>query len=109
MSRFKSGNLRESLSSAQSTHPTRLIKEKNRVLYQAKNVENEPLIKLNTLVFVAIHELGHVMSVSVGHTDEFWNNMRYLLKHAIEQGIYIEQDLRRIQNPIVEFISLIHH
>ena len=35
-------------------------------------------------MFVAIHELAHVMTKSVGHGDDFWNNMRFLLKVAIE-------------------------
>ena len=29
-------------------------------------------------MFVAIHELGHVMSESVGHTDEFWRNFKFI-------------------------------
>ena len=34
-------------------------------------------------MFVAIHELAHVMTKSIGHGDDFWNNMRYLLSVAI--------------------------
>ena len=46
------------------------------------------LIDMNTLTFVAIHELSHVMTKSVGHTDEFWDNFSFLLKEAAEIGIY---------------------
>ena len=35
-------------------------------------------------MFVAIHELAHLMSHSIGHTPEFWNNMRWLLKEATD-------------------------
>lgn len=42
----------------------------------------------NTIMFVVIHELAHLMSKSVGHTDEFWDNMRYLLEEARKLGIY---------------------
>jgi hypothetical protein len=42
----------------------------------------------NTLFFVALHELAHVMSISVGHKEEFWSNFRQLLAHAIRYGFY---------------------
>jgi len=35
-----------------------------------------------------LHELSHVMTKSVGHTDEFWGNYKFLLKEAAEIGIY---------------------
>ena len=50
--------------------------------------ETEKFIDMNTILFVAIHELAHIMSISTGHTKEFWNNMNYLLKAAIKIGIY---------------------
>ena len=43
---------------------------------------------LNTLMFVVIHELGHVMTLSTGHTQEWINNFRFLLKEAEQYGIY---------------------
>ena len=57
--------------------------------------ENEKLIDINTLTFVALHELAHVMTKSVGHTEEFWSNFRYLLKNSIKLGIYKYQDFRK--------------
>ena len=42
-----------------------------------KNGDN--LIDQNTLTFVAIHELSHIATKSVGHTDEFWQNFKFLL------------------------------
>lgn len=45
--------------------------------------EEEQLLDLNTMMFVAIHELAHIMTKSVGHTEEFWNNMKFLLKQAM--------------------------
>jgi hypothetical protein len=48
----------------------------------------QALISEQTLTFVAIHELAHVMTISVGHTEEFWENMRFLLANAIEWKLY---------------------
>ena len=42
----------------------------------------------NTIIFVVIHELAHVMTESIGHTKEFWDNMKYLLEKANEINIY---------------------
>ena len=46
------------------------------------------LIDLNTLTFVAIHELSHVASKSIGHTPEFWRNFKFLLQEAEKINIY---------------------
>jgi len=53
------------------------------------------LMDLNTMVFVAVHELAHICTESVGHTPEFWDNMRWLLQHAINIGIYADQDFKK--------------
>jgi predicted metal-dependent hydrolase len=60
--------------------------------------ENEDLVDQNVLMFVALHELAHVMSKSIGHTKEFWDNFRFLLKESIKAGVYQKQDFRR--NPV---------
>ena len=52
------------------------------------------LIDENTLTFVAIHELGHVMSESIGHKKEFWQNFKFLLKNAVKMGIYEPKDYK---------------
>lgn len=60
--------------------------------------EKEELVSINTIMFVAIHELAHVITKSIGHTDEFWNNMKFLLKKSIKIGIYHQHDYKN--NPI---------
>ena len=46
------------------------------------------LIDLNTLTFVAIHELAHIATQSVGHTPEFWKNFKFLLIQAKKIDVY---------------------
>tara|TARA_Y100001935_G_C17252044_1_gene481531 strand:+ start:724 stop:1314 length:591 start_codon:yes stop_codon:yes gene_type:complete len=46
------------------------------------------LIDINTLTFVAIHELSHVASKSTGHTEEFWKNFKFLLQEAESINLY---------------------
>lgn len=58
---------------------------------------NGKLIDLNTLTFVAIHELAHVASKSIGHTPEFWDNFKFLLHEAEKINIY--QPIDYSKNP----------
>ena len=52
------------------------------------------LIDLNTLMFVALHELSHVATESIGHTEEFWDNFRFILGEAHKQGLYDPVDYK---------------
>lgn len=63
-------------------------------LNEYKN-NNDNLIDLNTLTFVAIHELGHIMSATVGHNEEFWNNFKFLLDNAVKIKIYKPVDYKK--------------
>ena len=57
--------------------------------------DGNKLVKLNILMFVALHEFAHVFTKSVGHTEEFWENFKYLLKVAIDIGIYKKIDFTK--------------
>jgi len=57
-----------------------------------RNVEDNTFIDNNTIYFVAIHELAHIMTDEIGHTPKFWSNMKYLLEKAHEIGIYTPVD-----------------
>ena len=48
----------------------------------------DKLIDLDTLTFVAIHELSHVMTTSIGHKQDFWQNFKFLLENAKAANIY---------------------
>jgi len=56
--------------------------------------EGNKLIDINTLTFVALHELSHIMTESIGHKQEFWQNFKYLLQNAKEAGIYDPVDYK---------------
>jgi hypothetical protein len=53
------------------------------------------LIDINTLMYVAIHELSHVMTVSIGHNDEFWQNFKFLIIEAKQINIYNPVDYKK--------------
>jgi hypothetical protein len=35
------------------------------------------------------------MTESIGHTQEFWDNFRFILKNAIQKGYYTIQDFKK--------------
>mgnify|MGYP007000038294 len=47
-------------------------------------------------MFVAIHEMSHVATKSIGHTEEFWTNFKFLLQQANEIQIYTPVDYKKI-------------
>ena len=53
------------------------------------------LIDVNTLMYVALHELSHVATESVGHTDEFWENFKFLITEAKEIDVYNPVDYKK--------------
>lgn len=42
----------------------------------------------NTMIFVMLHELGHLMSESLHHTIEFKENFSFIVQKAIELNLY---------------------
>ena len=57
-----------------------------------KKDNDDNLIDEHTLTFVAIHELSHIATKSIGHKSEFWENFRFLLENAKEAGIHSPED-----------------
>ena len=49
----------------------------------------------NTSIFVVLHELAHIMSISYGHNEEFKKNFKYLVGLAVDLGIYKPQDFAK--------------
>ena len=57
--------------------------------------EGNKLIDLSTLTFVALHELSHIMTASIGHKQEFWQNFKFVLENAKEANIYQPIDYKK--------------
>lgn len=95
--RFDPDNISESLPDSKYTSYS--VNKGEKLVFCIRKKDTQELIKLNTILFVAIHELAHLMSISIGHTDEFWNNMRFILRDAIKYKIYKEQDFRKKPEP----------
>lgn len=68
--------------------------EKVHLCLRQRDSGDESLMDENIMVFVALHEMAHVVTPTLGHGPDFWNNFAWLLKRAEEQGIYTYQDFK---------------
>ena len=59
-----------------------------------KEKGGDNIIDINTLSFVALHELSHIMTLSIGHTKEFWDNFKFILIEANKIKIYSPVDYK---------------
>ncbi len=57
-----------------------------------RNKEDNTFEDDNIIMFVVLHELAHLITIDVGHTKKFWNNMKELLEKAEKINIYYPED-----------------
>lgn len=60
---------------------------------------NGDFVDKNVLMYVAIHELAHLMTKEIGHPDSFWYNFKRLTKQAINLGVYTKVDFSTTPQP----------
>ena len=92
---FNPTTIKETLPTSEYTAYTENKGEKLAFCLNKNNNNNNNLIDQNTLMFVAIHEIAHIMTLSVGHTEEFWQNFKFLLENAVQLGIYEPIDYKK--------------
>ena len=54
--------------------------------------ENGEIETFNTLMYVLLHEIAHLITEEIGHTPKFWDNFRWLLEEAHKIGVYTKID-----------------
>ena len=91
-SRFNPYKISESSPTSQYTSYS--VNKGEKIVFCLRSKDDQQLHDINTITFVALHELGHLMTESIGHTQEFWDNFRFILKNSIQKGHYNFQDFR---------------
>ena len=94
--KYRPSKISESLPNTNYTSYS--VNKGEKIVFCIRSKKTHKLVGINTMMFVAIHELAHVMTKSVGHTEEFWDNMKYLLKKGIKIGVYKAIDYKK--NPV---------
>jgi hypothetical protein len=94
---FNPTTIKETLPTSEYTAYSENKGEKLAFCLDTKKNNQGKLIDLNTLTYVALHELAHIATISIGHTPEFWQNFKFLLTEAVSINIYEPIDYK--QNP----------
>jgi predicted metal-dependent hydrolase len=63
-------------------------------LHKTRSTQSR-MIDPDTLFFVALHELSHIMTVEEGHPQIFWENFKFLLQQAEEMDLYRPHNYKR--------------
>lgn len=85
--RFPNTSLAEADGSGKHTSYSINKGEKIVLCLRAKD-GSDSLVDENLLLFVALHEISHIMTKSVGHTPEFWGNFKFVLENCQQAGLY---------------------
>ena len=86
---FNPQKIKETLPTSEYTAYSENKGEKIAFCLSSKSkTDTKNMIDENTLTFVALHELSHLATKSIGHNDEFWNNFKFLITQASIIQIY---------------------
>ena len=94
ISGFHPQKVMETLPTSEYTAYSENKGEKIAFCLNKKRKGEDQMIDEHTLMFVAIHELSHVCTKSIGHKTEFWDNFKFLLENAKEAGIHDPSDYK---------------
>ena len=95
VSKFNPKKIKETLPTSEYTAYSENKGEKLAFCLNENKKNNENLIDKNTLMFVALHEMSHIASKTVGHNDEFWYNFKFLIEEAESIHIYKPVDYKK--------------
>jgi hypothetical protein len=84
--------IQETLPTSKHTAYSENKGEKLAFCLDTKKNNKGKLIDPNTLMFVALHELAHIGTEEIGHTDKYWKNFKFIIEQAEEVGVYNPQD-----------------
>lgn len=92
---FNPQKIMETLPTSEYTAYSENKGEKLAFCLNKKKENNNDLIDEHTLMFVALHELSHVATESIGHKSDFWQNFKFILECAKEMGIHDPEDYKK--------------
>ena len=96
--RYRDDSIREAVPKVNQTSYSLNKGEKIVICVRSKDSKSQ-LTDINTVMFVVLHELAHLMTLSIGHNDEFWENFRFILAHAIEWKLYTVKKKKKKPKP----------
>ncbi len=84
--------------SAQSGYTSYSVNKGERLILCIRQKDaQDSFVDKNVVMYVAVHELAHLATESIGHDQTFWDNFKFILTEAVEIGIYKKLDF--VNNP----------
>lgn len=56
-------------------------------------------VKKNVVMYLVLHEMGHMACPEVGHTPMFWDVFKKVLREAVKMGLYSKIDFKNKPEP----------
>lgn len=75
-----------------SNYTSYSVNKGEKIVFCLRQKDSNAFVSENVLMYVATHELSHLMTKEIGHTDTFWKNFKFLLEEAIKIGVYSKHD-----------------
>jgi predicted Zn-dependent protease with MMP-like domain len=100
INRFDAENITENNKNEANNGVTSYTVNKGEKIVVCLRQKNGNLVDLNTLMYVIIHEMAHICDLtSIQHDKKFWDNFEWLLKEAINIGIYRYENYEENEKP----------
>lgn len=93
---FNKKNISES--SPHSGYTSYSINKGERIVLCIRQTDDS-FVDKNLVMYVGIHELAHLGNETVGHDENFWALMKYLLDEAVDIGLYKVVDYSKDPQP----------
>ena len=81
-------------STPEAEHTSYSVNKGESVYFCLRQRDTDTLVNENIMMFVALHEMSHMITQDIGHTPEFWNNFGWLLREAESQKLYKHEDFK---------------
>ena len=72
---------------AESLYTSYTVNKGEHVHMCIRHTDNS-LVDRNTIFYVGLHEMAHIMTLGQGHTDDFKANFKFLVHRALDHGLY---------------------
>jgi len=81
--------------SADSGYTSYSVNKGEKIILCLRQKEDNSFVEKNTIMYVTIHELAHLMTSEIGHTKAFWDNFKFIIQEAVDIGLYTKVDYNK--------------
>jgi len=86
--------------SAQSGYTSYSVNKGERLILCIRQKDAEDsFVDKNVIMYVAIHEISHLATESIGHDQAFWDNFKFILQEAVSIDLYKKIDFANNPTP----------